>query len=463
MKKIVLIIVFVISSSVMSATITDLKQLIKKHHFKESELGLLIQEADHEVFALNPDKMMVPASLTKIVTAGAVLNTFLLNKKFSTELYYSAPSGNLCLKGGGDPSFVSEKMWFLVNELKRTEINSVAGDIVVDSGRFDDEFFDIGRESVRVDRAFDAPISASSFNWNSVNVFVRPGSKKGEAARIFLDPENDYLELENKAHTGSKGSSKTLEVSRKKDGDHDKITISGSIPEGAEETVVYKSISNPNLWIGAHLKQFLKQRSIEVKGKVRVGKCEASAIKVASVQSKNLNEILSDMLKFSNNFVAEMLAKNLAAEKNISLSTPATMKSGIEEIKKYLDGLEFKRSDYVLENVSGLTRDNRFSAKQLAKVLTSIRNDFLTFPEFLSGLPIAGQDGTLKNRMKNSKGESVVRAKTGYLDGVVGLAGYVGRKNKPPLVFVFMFNGTYEQGTAARPLFDDLINHLKSL
>jgi D-alanyl-D-alanine carboxypeptidase/D-alanyl-D-alanine-endopeptidase (penicillin-binding protein 4) len=139
------------------------------------------------------------------------------------------------------------------------------------------------------------------------------------------------------------------------------------------------------------------------------------------------------------------------------------MRSGIEEIKKYLDGLEFKRSDYVLENVSGLTRDNRFSAKQLAKVLTSIKNDFLTFPEFLSGLPIAGQDGTLKNRMKNSNGESVVRAKTGYLDGVVGLAGYVGRKNKPPLVFVFMFNGTYEQGTAARPLFDDLINHLKSL
>jgi D-alanyl-D-alanine carboxypeptidase/D-alanyl-D-alanine-endopeptidase (penicillin-binding protein 4) len=460
MKKIVIITLALYASNLFAAS-TDLKNLIKKHHFKESELGLLIQEADHELFALNSDKLMVPASLTKIVTAGAVLNSFQLNKKFTTELYYSGTESNLCFKGGGDPSFVSEKMWFLVNELKRSEIKIVTGDIVVDSSRFDEEFYDVGRDSVRVDRAFDAPISASSFNWNSVNIFIRPGIKKGDSAHIFIDPENDYIILENKAHTGSKTSSKSLNITRIKESDHDKISISGTIPEDAEEAVVYKSITNPNLWIGAHLKQFLKQRGIEVKGKVRVGKCATSAEKVASAQSKNLNEIISDMLKFSNNFVAEMLAKNLAAEKNTSM--PATMKNGIEEIKKYLDGLEFKRSDYVLENVSGLTRENRFSAKQLARVLSSIRNDFLTFPEFLSGLPIAGVDGTLKNRMKHTDGESIVRAKTGYLDGVVGLAGYVGRKNKPPLVFVFMFNGNYEQGMAARPLFDDLINHLKTL
>lgn len=460
MKKLIFIFIGLISTNILYAANSDLKQLIKKHHFHDSELGMLILEGEHEVFNLNADKSMVPASLTKIVTAGAVLNSFLLNKKFETTLY-SSPAGNLCLKGGGDPSFVSEKMWYLVNELKRSALTVVNGDIVVDSTRFDDEFFDIGRESVRVDRAFDAPISATSFNWNSVNVFVRPGDKKGAPAKVFLDPENDYLELENKAHTSGHGSAKSLDVTRTKVGDHDKIIVSGSIAEGAEEAVVYKSISNPNLWTGLHLKQFLKQRGIEVKGKVRVGGCEANAVKVATVQSKNLNEMLSDMLKFSNNFVAEMLAKNLAAEKNPS--TPAKMKDGIEEIKKYLDGLELKRTDYVLENVSGLTRENRFTAKQLAKVLTSIRNDFLTFPEFLAGLPIAGIDGTLKNRMKNSLGESVVRAKTGYLDGVVGLAGFVGRKNKPPLVFVFMFNGKYEQGTQARPLFDDFVNHLKSL
>lgn len=445
----------------LSAATFDLKQLIKKHHFKDSDLGMLILEDDKTLFELNADKSMIPASLTKIVTAGAVLNEFQLNKKFQTDLFYSTGKGSLCLKGGGDPSFVSEKLWFLVNEFKRTDIKNIPGDLIIDPSRFDNEFYDIGRDSVRVDRAFDAPISASSFNWNSVNVFIRPGSKKGEQAKIYLDPENDYLTLENKAQTGSRQSQKSISVSRVKENDHDKIIITGSIPEGSGEVVVYKSISNPNLWIGSHLKEFLSQRGITVKGSVKVGSCDSDSVLMASSPSKNLNEIISDMLKFSNNFVAEMLAKNIAAEKNPN--SPAKMKDGIEEIKKYLDSLDLKRSSYVLENVSGLTRDNRFSAKQLAMILTSIRNDFLTFPEFLSGLPIAGVDGTLKNRMKNTNGESVVRAKTGYLDGVVGLAGYVGRKNKSPLVFVFMFNGNYEQGIAARPLFDDLINHLKTL
>jgi D-alanyl-D-alanine carboxypeptidase/D-alanyl-D-alanine-endopeptidase (penicillin-binding protein 4) len=442
-----------------------LKAVIKKHHFSEQQLGLYIEDEGKEIFNVNASRLMVPASLTKIVTGAAVLNTFPMNKKFETKILAKNSikdgllKGDLCLKGGGDPSFVSEKMWFLVNELKRTGLSIVDGDLNVDATRFDDELFDAGRESVRVDRAFDAPISAASFNWNSVNIFIRPGSTAGVPARIFLDPENEYLELENKTKTVSKSGVKSLEASRVKVGDHDKIIVSGSISEDAPEAVIYKSISNPNMWIGYHLKEFLKQRGINLKGKVKVAACETGAETLAVSPSKNLNEITTDMLKFSNNFVAEMLAKNLAAENS---TAPAKMKDGIEEIKKYLDTLGFNRKDYVLENVSGLTRDNRFSAKQLALVLNTVKNDFLIFPEFLSGLPIAGVDGTLKNRMK--KGEhALVRAKTGYLDGVVGLAGYIGRKNSSPLIFVFMYNGDYDHGMAARPLFDDLTNQLKSL
>lgn len=440
-----------------------LKAIIKKHHFHEQSLGLFVEDEGKEIFSLNAGRSMVPASLTKIVTGAAVLNAFPMNKKFETKIFAKKNiengilKGDLCLKGGGDPSFVSEKMWYLVNELKRTGLNSVEGDLRVDATRFDDELFDAGRESVRVDRAFDAPISAASFNWNSVNIFVRPGDSSGAPAKVFLDPENEYLELENKTKTVTKNGVKSIEVTRVKAGDHDKIIVSGSLSIDAPEVVIYKSISNPNLWIGMHLMEFLKQRGIVLKGKIKIGACEPDSNVLAVSPSKNLNEILSDMLKFSNNFVAEMLAKNLGAENS---QAPARMKDGVEEIKKYLDGIGFNRKDYVLENVSGLTRDNRFTAKQLALVLNIIKNDFLIFPEFLSGLPIAGVDGTLKNRMKKGD-QPMVRAKTGYLDGVVGLAGYIGRKNDSPLVFVFMYNGNYEQGLAARALFDELLNQLK--
>lgn len=467
MKNVFILLCFnLISLQLIAATNLEnnFKSLIKKHHFKSVTLGLYVEDEGKVLVDYNADRPMVPASLTKIATGAAILNQIPLNKKFATELWSKAPiegeslKGALCLRGGGDPSFVSEKMWYLVNEFVRTNVKKIEGDLLVDASRFDDEWFDVGRDSNRVDRAFDAPISASSFNWNSVNIFVRPGKKVDEPASIFLDPINSYFELENKTKTLSKSNVKSIEVNRIKSGDRDKIIVTGSISIDAPELVVYKSITNPNLWIGLHLKEFLSQRGILVKGDIKIAKCEVDSKILASSPSKNLNEMVSDMLKFSNNFVAEMLVKNLAAEKQVT-QTPATMKEGIEALKTYLDTIGIAREDYVLENVSGLTRNNRFTAKQLAKILTGVKNNFLIYPEFLSGLPIAGIDGTMKNRLKKESG-NWVRAKTGYLDGVIGLAGYVGRENKSPLIFVFMFNGSFEQGLASRNLFDEFIVEL---
>lgn len=463
--KLNLVLLFLFNSNLAFGNVeAGFKKIIKKHHFKESTLGLYVNADGKGLVDINGAKSMVPASLTKIVTGGAILTKIPLNKKFVTELLSKAAvqgtslKGALCLKGGGDPSFVSEKMWYLVNEFVRSGIKTVEGDLIVDATRFDSEAFDVGRDTVRVDRAFDAPISAMSFNWNSVNVFIRPGDAINSPVKVFLDPASDYLELENRTKTVEKSGVKAIEVSRVRLGLKDKIIITGSLSKNANEFVVYKSISNPTLWTASHLKEFLRERGITIKGVVKEGECESDSKRMAFVNSKNLNEITSDMLKFSNNYVAEMLVKNLAAE---TVVKNASMKDGIESMKSYLDNLGLSRSDYVLENVSGLTRGNRFTAKQLALVLTNIKNDFLIFPEFLSGLPIAGIDGTLKNRLKGEM--NLVRAKTGYLDGVIGLAGYIGRKDKGPLIFVFMFNGGFDQGLAARPLFDDLISELLKL
>lgn len=439
----------------------EINAFIKSQKFKDKNLGLLLTVEGKTLYELNSDKLMTPASLTKIFTGGAILSQMPMNTKFSTELLSKGTiengnlKGSLCLKGAGDPAFVSEKMWFLVNELTRNEINKIEGDLIVDATKFDNELFDSGRDSVRVDRAFDAPISAMSFNWNSVNVFVRPAKKVGDNALVYIDPINTYIELENKVKTSK--DKKAINVERVKVNDHDKIIVTGTIPVNSSEFVAYKSITNPNLWAGNHLIQFLKQRNIELKGNIKMGKCEENSIKLASVDSKYLNEIVGDMLKYSNNFVAEMLAKNLAAQKAPEKS--ASMKDGIEEIKKFIDLVGIKRADYQLENVSGLTRENKFSAQQIVKTLIFVRNDFQIFPEYLSGLPIAGIDGTLKNRFKNNT-DYTVRAKTGYLDGVVGLAGFVGRKNKAPIIFAFMYNGDYEQALEARKLFDGIIERV---
>lgn len=440
-------------------------QIIKKHGHELENLGLIVEDNGTVIFSHNADKQFVPASLTKLVTAGALLKNVPLNTKFVTQLKSSGPimsgtlKGNVCLEGGGDPSFVSEKMWFLVNEFTRNQIVEINGDLIIDATRFDQENFDLGRGNFRVDRAYDAPISAASFNWNSINIFIRP-SEINKPAQIFLDPENSPLKLKNLSKTVSKDNVKSLSVEREMLSSGEVVSVSGNIGKNVSEVVFYKSISQPELWTGAHLKNFLEQRNIKVKGKIRLGSCENNSQVLASVSSKNFNEMVADMLKFSNNYVAEMLVKNLGALKGIK---PSKMSDGIEILKLYLDDLGFKRSDYILVNVSGLTRDNRFSVNQLNKVLKVSLDDFSIYPEFVSGLAISGIDGTLKSRFKNQENPPLIRAKTGYLDGVVGLAGYLDRKGSRPLVFTFLYNGGYEKALDARNLFDQVLIKLNNL
>ncbi len=417
------------------------------------------ETASNEVeFELNGQELFIPASLSKLVTAGAILNGLHPTYKYKTQLLSPAHikdsvlAGSLYLKGGGDPAFVSENMWVLVNDLTRAGITSIDGDIIVDDSRFDDVRIGQDRESVRVDRAYDAPLGAMSMNWNAVNVYIRPGDKAGEAARVILDPDTPYLRLVNKATTAGAGKGKTISVERTSENkfEGDVIRVTGRIAVGLPEVVFYKSITNPILWSGQNLVWFLKQRGIHVRGSVKKGVTPLDAQVVASVDSKPLSLIIADMSKWSNNFVAEMLVKNLAAEAGV---LPATMAAGMLQLQKFLDAIGFKRGDYQFINASGFSRGNKMSPRQLGRILEIMRDDFTSFPEFLTSLPIAGVDGTLRSRMKNTGAERWVRAKTGLLNGVVGLAGYAGQPDGTVRSFAFIYNGSGREDQA-RALFD---------
>jgi serine-type D-Ala-D-Ala carboxypeptidase/endopeptidase (penicillin-binding protein 4) len=410
----------------------QLNQVITKHGLSKEHLSIEVSAGSKKIFALNSDQKMIPASVTKILTSYASLKTFPLNHKFKTELYFDGE--NLYIKGGGDPSFVSENMWFLVNEFVRKNIKSVK-DIVVDDFLFDQVRYDQSRESVRVDRSYDAPVGAMSFNWNSINIFVKPGLKN-QTADVYLDPANSYFKLINKTNTNDNKSAKDLIIDMNQD--QKIITVRGDVHSKNDEKAYFKNVSDPVIWTAENLKYFLMQRNINVTGKLRSGRLPDTANKVATSESKSINQILIDMNKFSNNFVAEMLTKNLAAyagEKSAKLST------GIQIIRQELQKIGLTEKEIFIENPSGFSRDNKFTAAGLNKVLEVIQNDFQIFPGFVESLPILGIDGTLKKRMKNSKIEGLVRAKTGYLDGVISLSGYAGRDDGEILHFTFLYNG----------------------
>lgn len=447
---------------------TRLAQVVKGSSIKTEELSLLasLNESGQaeEVISINPEKGFIPASLTKILTAGMSLEKYPVGHRFVTQLSSVANiedgtlKGNLFLKGGGDPSFVSESMWLIVNEFARTGIKVIEGDLVVDESRFDDQRFDSGRDPSRVDRAYDAPIGAMSFNWNSVNIFIRPGKKAGDKAIVFVDPENSYIHLVNQATTGKMGSKSKVVASRKANGSSsDTIIVSGSIPLANQEVVIYKGILHPDIWSAYNLKSFLENRRIQVKGEVKRGITPQGARILAQLESKSIGSILADMMKFSNNFVAEMLTKNLAAELS---GPPGSMEKGLNLLSNYLVEKGFKMDNFSLTSPSGLSRRNRLSARQFFRILEDLRTNFTVFPEFVSALPILGVDGTLKSRLVSSTAKGWVRAKTGMLSGVAGLAGYAGRADGGIVTFVFLFNGSSQKTNSAKQLFDSLAKEL---
>ncbi|MCB0348060.1 MAG: D-alanyl-D-alanine carboxypeptidase/D-alanyl-D-alanine-endopeptidase, partial [Bdellovibrionales bacterium] len=335
--------------------------------------------------------------------------------------------------------------------LKRTGIEKKKKNIIIDESLFDSEMFDKGRDDTRVSRAYDAPVSAASFNWNSVNVYIKP-TNVGSKVLVQMDPENEYFQIVNDVNT-VKGSVNQLKHGLSfdrlsVDDSGEKIRLKGSLGVKNDEVVVYRSVAQPALWLGYNLKAFLKQREISVDGKVEVGSCQKHSTLVAKTDSKDLQLIMRDMLKFSNNFITEMLVKHLS----LLSDKTGNIAGGKKVIQKYLSSIGV--SDFKIESVSGLSYENRVSANSLNKILLNINNDFFRY-EALAALPIAGIDGTLKSRL----GRSVkVRAKTGLLSTVVGLAGYAEDKDKNLYSFAMIYNG--KDVYKAKSVFDKILMEL---
>ena len=347
--------------------------------------------------------------------------------------------GPLYLKGFGDPSFTSERMWYLVNELMRKGIHQIEGGIIVDDFLFDTVNRDPNRLTA-TDRAYDAHVGALSFNWNVVNVFLNPGRTKNSKADVYLDPIADPIKLVNKAKTKGrrlKVSVKSLPIAMAGDKINE-IKVSGSIPLNHKEKIYYRKITQPAMWTGKNLRDFLKQRNIRVQGKIKRDRTPVSAQVVASSPGATVAELVRLMMKHSNNFITEMLVKQLALVKGAQVGN---LSDGLKAVYAHLESLEFSSQDFRISNVAGLSRQNSFKVDSLVKLLQIYHNRFSHSYEFVSSMPVSGEDGTLESRMRETQIKGKVRAKTGQIDGVVGLAGYLKAKNGDVKVFAIVYNG----------------------
>lgn len=428
---------------------------------KES-LGVWIGSSQAPWWHHAGEQLLIPASVTKLITGAALLHELGPTWTFKNQLCVAKASElkvagkeALVFKAVGDPSFVSESLWAIVNQAKQRGLSRLEGPVVVDVSLFDEVYFDESRLSKRVSRAYDAPVSSASFNWNSVNVRVKV-SEKPSRVEVSIDPFSDFFSIKNQVKLGNKDelwaevteeNEKTQKIS---------LVVSGILRAKTGEKTIYAPVKNPPLWLGLNLKAMLAQQGVVVQGPV-VAKNLASNLAcetLAEWDSRPLWHMVQDMNKFSNNFVAEMLVKSLSAR----YQQPASLAHGMHLIRQWLKNFGFQETrDFILVNPSGLTRDNLMTVKFFIRLLESIQGNIKYGPEFLSSLPLAGVDGTLKRRMSGIQGQ--VRAKTGYLSGVVSLVGYFQKKSHTEYIpFAFIYNGPQEE--KAKDVFDRVLEKL---
>ena len=502
--------------------VQKIEKAIKKFSIPKKYLSAYIQGIKNPSlppFKLNAHQERTPASLTKLFTAATALHFYPPNHRFITYLSSKGQwdrksqtlHGDIFLVGKGDPSFTSELMWNLVNQFYRLSIRKITGNIIVDNTYFSESI----QKKTKIesekragqpdrDRAYNALSSALSFNWNTVNIFIRPNERVYQKAYVHLDPVNRYIFPKGHIKTAPPSHRKKIRVQRvdvspsQRSNKTDSILVHGTIPKNHPEVVFYKNITQPSLWAGYNLKEFLDQRGILVHGKVLKGKEPKQSIPLSTVKGKTITQIVTDMNKFSNNFIAEMLLKNIVIEQEKNLKKAKNLKKQKHSISKtypnttsnlptpnitapiesflYKNGINNKKIH--LFDSSGLSKKNKLSAFTVYKLLSFLYHQSPLRYEFISSLPIAGVDGTLSSRFKSDHYKAyqhtqeqhqlpLIRAKTGSLTGVTGLAGYAQEYTQEAyqnetFVFVFIYNGPTGKEYKAQQLFD-FISHILTL
>ncbi|HYO58579.1 D-alanyl-D-alanine carboxypeptidase/D-alanyl-D-alanine endopeptidase [Archangium sp.] len=421
----------------------SLMQVLQREPLNASRVGVHMMSLDDGtvVFSHNADELLNPASNVKLVTSAAALVTLGPEYRFETEFLVEAESDGLKAKtlyvrGKGDPSITTERLYGMVGDLFHTGLREVQ-DIIVDDAWFDAERTPPGFDQEDSDRAYMAPTGALSLNWNAVGVYLRPGDTLGAKGVVELEPQSEFFVVENALTTGN-ARARRFSVASDAAGAQQKIIVRGQVPQGGAYMSVYKKIDNPPMYFGQTLKQMLNARGVKVKGKVKPGVTPTKAKLVYVSHSDTFDIILKRLNKLSSNFVAETLLKAMGAEVR---GVPGTFAKGIDVVEDFLAReVGIPRGTYVMKNGSGLNDTNRFSAAQFDRILRYMYERFPLAPEYLSSLGIAGKDGTLKYRFDGTEAVGRLRAKTGTLENVSALSGYVQAAGGEKFIFSMMVN-----------------------
>ncbi|MFL6661692.1 MAG: D-alanyl-D-alanine carboxypeptidase/D-alanyl-D-alanine-endopeptidase [Rhizobacter sp.] len=400
-----------------------------------------------------PDLGANPASLMKLVTTFAALDLLGPAWTWSTPVWLQGTvangvlSGDLVIKGSGDPKLVLERMWLLLRLLQQQQgVQEIRGDIVLDRSSFavpEQSAADFDGEPFR---PYNVRPDALLLNYRSIVLSFRPDPATGRA-RVGSEPPLAGVDIDVSVPLSTVPCEDWRGALKADFGDPARIRFGGAFPTACGDKQWPLAYPDPRSYNERALRGLWAEMGGRLTGTVRDG-VAPTTVPSFEVTSPPLAEVIRDINKFSNNVMAQQLFLTLG----LSRYGIGTTETGVRVLQQWLrERFGSAAAGAVIENGSGLSRETRLSARLLTDVLQAAWAS-PAMPELMSSLPVSGIDGTLR-RSRAPQGRA--HLKTGSLRDVAGVAGYVLGNSGRRYIVVAIVN--HPNANAARPALDALV------
>lgn len=424
---------------------------------RKAELSFALRDLGNgrELLGEGAAHALNPASNEKLVTAAVALSELGPEYRYHVGVLGKIDSGvapRLVIRGNGDPTFSFEELRGFADKLVALGLKQVSGDVLVDQSAFDDRYTPPAFEQQPNEwAAFRAPVSAVSLDRNSTTLHVFP-TQPGQLARVEFEPPG-YVSVQGDVRTEKGKKHDHVGLTMKPHGLLLGAQVSGGLPEGDTVVHITRRIDNPEIYAGVVLKRVLQNLGVDVRGDVKRGG-EDEPVELVGRDSAKLSELVPQLGKASDNFYAETLFKTLGAVKR---GKPGTAENAAQVELDWLKARQLSDDATKISNGSGLYDANRVSARTLTKLLEVAYLDPTISQAYQDQLAVGGLDGTLRTRFFALRSRRSVHAKTGTLNKVTALSGYVfGPDHETGVAFSILVTGTSDHA-GARQRMDDLV------
>jgi serine-type D-Ala-D-Ala carboxypeptidase/endopeptidase (penicillin-binding protein 4) len=438
----------------LTELVQNLDNVFSDPAFYNAHWGVAIQslETGEIIFQRNARKGFMPASNMKLFTTAAALIKLGPDFQLQTEVYATGEiddqgvlKGDLVVRGMADPAlsgryYDGNMTWVFqtwADSLKKAGIRKIQGRIIGDDTYFDDELLGEAWSWDYQSDYYAAQISALTFNDNCVDIIFTPGDSVGDSTSFRLQPRTDYITLENRVKTADKVQGTRIRLDRQQGGNH--VVCTGSLYKKEEKQTEWVTVENPTRYTVVVLRSVLEENGITSGEVFDIDELPGfeydKSQRVAIHYAPPMHEIIKTVNKVSQNLFAELLLRVVGKE----YAGKGSADAGEQVAKELFSGMGINPEEIFMADGSGLTRVDMVSPQSVITLLRTMRQH--TYGNYYyDSLPIAGVDGTISKRMQGTAAEDNVHAKTGYINRVRALSGYVTTRDGEELVFSMIVN-----------------------